>query len=85
MGSREGPAQPRKTPHILHGGFNGIWRSLARTFLDPRPDFDEYRFLTIGYTTTNRLVIVAHTDRRDRIRIITARDVEPKERRFYEQ
>ena len=58
---------------------------LAQTFLDSRPDFDEYRFLTVGYTTTNRLIIVAHTDRGDRIRIITARDIEPKERRFYEQ
>jgi len=58
---------------------------LAKTFIDPRPDFGEYRFLTVGYTTSDRLVIVAHTDRGERIRIITARDVERKERRFYEQ
>lgn len=58
---------------------------LAMTYLDPRPDFEEYRFLTIGYTSTDRFIIVAHTDRGDRIRIITARPVGSKERRFYEQ
>ena len=58
---------------------------LAVTFVDPRPDYEEYRFLTIGCTPVYRLIIVAHTDREDRIRIIMARDVERWERRFYEQ
>jgi len=58
---------------------------LARTAPDPRFSIGEYRFVTTGYTNTGRLVIVAHTDREDRTRIITARDVKPKERRFYEQ
>ena len=58
---------------------------LARTAPDPRFSIGEYRFLTTGYTSTGRLVIVAHTDRENRTRIITARDAKPKERRFYEQ
>lgn len=58
---------------------------LARTVPDPRHSIDEYRYLTTGYTSSQRLVIVAHTDRAERIRLITARDVRPKERRFYEQ
>ena len=58
---------------------------LARTVLDPRYSVGEYRYLTTGYTSTNRLVIVAHTERGERIRLITARDAKPKERRFYEQ
>lgn len=58
---------------------------LARTSGDPREYVGEYRFVTVGYTSTDHLVIVAHTDRNDRIRIITARLVEPKERRFYEE
>jgi len=58
---------------------------LHRTVLDPRHSYGEYRYLTTGYTSTRRLVIVAHSDRNDRIRIITARDALPKERRFYEQ
>ena len=58
---------------------------LHRTVADPRHSVGEYRYLTTGYTSGRRLVIVAHTDRDDRIRIITAREALPKERRFYEQ
>ena len=58
---------------------------LARTVFDPRHSNTEYRYLTTGYTSSRRLVIVAHTERGDRARLITARDVKPKERRFYEQ
>ncbi|HEX7151981.1 MAG TPA: BrnT family toxin [Thermoanaerobaculia bacterium] len=58
---------------------------LHRSVADPRHSFGEFRYLTTGYTSSRRLVIVAHTDRDDRIRIITARLALPKERRFYEQ
>jgi uncharacterized DUF497 family protein len=58
---------------------------LARTVSDPRHSYGEYRYLTTGYTSSGRLVIVAHTDRSGRIRLITARDAKPKERRFYER
>jgi len=52
---------------------------LARSVSDPRHSVGEFRFLTTGYTSTQRLVIVAHTDREDRIRIITAREAKPSE------
>ena len=58
---------------------------LAATVPDDRYSVEEFRFRTTGYTATERLVIVAHTDRGDRIRIITAREAKPKERRQYEQ
>ena len=58
---------------------------LAATVPDDRYAYEEFRFRTTGYTLTNRLIIVAHTERNDRIRIITARTVTPKERRQYEQ
>jgi uncharacterized DUF497 family protein len=44
----------------------------------------EYRTLTLGYTDRERLVIVAHTEREDRARIITARIATSKERQLYE-
>jgi uncharacterized DUF497 family protein len=59
--------------------------ALHRTVPDPRHSLGEFRYLTTGYTSSQLLVIVAHTDRDDRIRIITARLALPKERRFYEQ
>ncbi|HXH92095.1 MAG TPA: BrnT family toxin [Thermoanaerobaculia bacterium] len=57
----------------------------AATVPDERFAMEEFRFRTTGYTLTNRLVIVAHTDRGDRIRIISAREVTARERRQYEQ
>jgi len=46
---------------------------------------DENRYLTTGYSNRQRLIIVSHTDRDDRVRIISARPVTPAERRDYEQ
>ena len=58
---------------------------LAATVPDDRYPLQEFRFRTTGYTLASRLVIVAHTERGDRIRIISARTTTPKERRQYEQ
>ena len=58
---------------------------LQVTVVDERYSIEELRFRTIGYASTNRLVIVAHTDREKRVRIITARQATPRERRQYEQ
>jgi uncharacterized protein len=52
---------------------------------DPDHSFDEYRFITIGMIENNRLVIVAHTFRDDKIRIITARKPTRGERKNYEE
>ena len=58
---------------------------LAATVEDPRHSIGEFRYLTTGYTLTNRLIVVAHADRDERIRIIMAREATRRERRQYEQ
>lgn len=58
---------------------------LALTINDPDHSENEERFLTTGMSTQHRLLIVAHTDRGDRIRLISAREVSATERRTYEQ
>jgi len=58
--------------------------SLAVTIHDPDHSQEEERFLTTGLSNRHRLIIVAHTEREDRVRIITARDVTPRERSQYE-
>lgn len=58
---------------------------LAWTIVDPDHSEEEYRYLTTGYTNEKRLVIVAHTYRAGRIRIISARRVTKHERRTYEE
>jgi len=58
---------------------------LHATVLDDRYALEELRFRTVGQTMAGRLIIVAHADRGDRIRIISARDTTNKERHQYEQ
>jgi uncharacterized DUF497 family protein len=78
----------------INGGKHGVSFAEASTiFSDPhhitvvddRYSIDELRFRTIGYTPANRLLVVAHTERGGRVRIITAREATPRERRNYEQ
>ena len=45
---------------------------------------DERRFVTLGLDALARLLVVVHTPRADRIRLISARRATPRERRRYE-
>jgi uncharacterized DUF497 family protein len=58
---------------------------LASTFPDPDHSIDEDRFITVGMSGRNRVLIVSHTDRGDRIRIISARQSTRRERKAYEE
>ena len=58
---------------------------LSTTGSDPDHSLDEERFVTFGISTSGRLLVVAHTDRDDTIRIISARLVTPGERSIYEE
>ena len=53
------------------------------TFIDEEHFIDEERYITIGLSNRGRLLMVAHTDRQDQIRIISARKATKKEERFY--
>ena len=54
------------------------------TFPDPDHSYGEERYVIIGLSSTNRVLIVSHTDRADRVRIISAREATRNEQRFYE-
>lgn len=58
---------------------------LAATIPDPDHSTDELRFVTIGVTLAQRLLVVFHTDRADRIRIISARPATRAEKKKYEE
>jgi uncharacterized DUF497 family protein len=57
---------------------------LATTIDDPDHSIDEFRFLTMGYTKNQRLIVVSHTEREGKIRIISAREPTLRERKQYE-
>lgn len=52
---------------------------------DLRHSIGEARFTCMGKSSAGRLLIIAFTERGDVIRIISAREMEPNERRSYEQ
>ncbi len=58
---------------------------VALTFPDPDHSKDEDRAITIGRSARQRVLFVAHTEREDRIRIISARVATQREQRQYEE
>ena len=58
---------------------------LSATGPDPDHSFGEERFVTFGVSTGDRLLVIAHTEQRDTIRIISARPATPGEREIYEE
>ena len=58
---------------------------LAITVPNPDHSDDENRYITVGWSNRRRLLIVSHTDRDDKIRIISARELTPRERKTYEE
>jgi len=58
--------------------------SWSLTIPDPMHSQGEDRFILVGVSVAPRLIVVVHTDRGDRIRIISARRATAKEVRRYD-
>jgi uncharacterized DUF497 family protein len=58
---------------------------LSTTVPDPDHSLDEDCAITVGLSHRGRLLMVAHTERGDRIRIISARELTRTERAQYEE
>lgn len=58
---------------------------LAVTYPDPDHSGEELREITVGHSAQHRVIFLSHTQRRDRIRIISARKATPRERKQYEE
>ncbi len=58
---------------------------LALTFPDPSHSAEEEREITIGYTARHQVAFVSHSQRGDRVRIISARKATRRERKQYEE
>jgi uncharacterized DUF497 family protein len=55
------------------------------TVIDEEHSTNEERYITIGLSSRNRLLLIAHTERNDRIRIISARKATKNEEKFYKE
>lgn len=58
---------------------------LSLTIADPLHSNAEDRFVIIGESIKKRLLVVVHTDRKEKIRIISAREASLQERKRYEE
>ena len=61
-----------------------FYNPLAATFDDPGHSVGERRLITVGYSSRGRLLVVAHAERAETIRIITARLATARERKRHE-
>ena len=85
----EWDASKARLNHIKHGvRFDEavpVFRDpLATLFDDPDHSDTEQRMILVGHSA-NRLLVVSFTERRGRIRLISARRATPREREDYEQ
>ena len=75
----------RKHGVSFHEGASVLADPLSITYHDPDHSVSEQRFITVGISRAGQVLMVAHTDRRDRVRIISARRTTRQERRHYEE
>jgi hypothetical protein len=59
--------------------------NLSITIPDPDHSEDEERWITMGLSNRQRLVVVVHTEEEETIRLISARTADRFERRKYEE
>jgi uncharacterized DUF497 family protein len=80
-------AEENKRKHDIsfHEAATVFGDPLAITFTDPDHSIDEERYFTFGLSRFDRLMVVSHVDRGDRVRIISARLMTRRERRIYEE
>ncbi|MEK6770298.1 MAG: BrnT family toxin [Pseudomonadota bacterium] len=83
---------PAKAKHNLHKhgvsfeeASSVFYDPLAVTGPDPDHSEEEERSVTFGMSSQGRLLVVAHTERNDAIRIISARVATQHERHIYEE
>ena len=57
---------------------------LSATFDDPDHSVGEQRYITIGYSSRSRLLVVSYAEREKTIRIISARSATAHERKRHE-
>ena len=54
-------------------------------FFDPDHSHYEYRYIIIGQSSDNRLLLVSYTEHGESVRIISAREATRRERKDYEE
>ncbi|MBI4665945.1 MAG: BrnT family toxin [Nitrospinae bacterium] len=84
----EWDAKKSRTNLIKHGlSFEDaeiVFDGKTVTFEDDRADYGEQRFITLG-ALARRVVVIAHTPRRGKTRIISMRKANEREKKIYKK
>ena len=83
--ARKAAANLRKHGISFEEAASVFFDPLSATGDDPDHSLDERRFVTFGMSSAGNLLVVAHVQEDDVIRIITARHATQAERRLYEE
>lgn len=83
--SQKADSNLKKHAVSFQEGASVLGDPLSITYPDPDHSLREHRFITVGMSRSGSVFMVAHTDRGDNIRIISARKATRKERRYYEE
>lgn len=83
--SDKAAANLRKHGIDFHEAATAFGDPLSITISDPGHAVGEERWLLVGQSLAGHLLVVAHTERRDEIRIISARPATRRERQTYEE
>jgi uncharacterized protein len=75
----------RKDKVTFEEAATAITDPMAATGVDPDHSGGEFRYITFGIPKRGRLLVVAHTETRDSIRMISARLARKRERKIYEE
>jgi len=82
---RKAASNLKKHGVSFHEAASVLGDPFSITYHDPDHSITEHRFITVGMSQSGRVLMVAHTDRGDNIRIISARKTTRQERRYYEK
>jgi uncharacterized protein len=85
LGRQKGRSEPAQTWVSFAEAATAFEDPLSITVRDPDHSVDEERFILIGQSRQQHLVVVAHVERDDTIRIISARPANRQERTSYEE
>jgi hypothetical protein len=85
MECSEGCREPAETRGLIRWAASVFFDPLSATGDDPDHSLDERRFVTFGVSSSGRLLVVAHVQHDDCIRIVTARLATRAERKIYEE
>ena len=83
--SRKAATNLKKHGIDFHEAATVLNDTLSTTFPDTDHSSLEPRLLTVGLSSRGRILVVAHTEEGDTVRIISARRATGHERRFYEE